>query len=172
MFRIVGALLIMIGCSGLGLAYKEELSEGIKALRVLRNLFEMMMSEISYRRSTLPECCRQVAGNMEEPYRSSLFALYESVGVKKEVDFSSGWHREMSKCMISIPLTTKEKEMVLGFVSSEGLSDVQMQIRAIEQYRDMIDGNIKKRESEFSKQGRMMTGLGVMSGLLLIVILL
>jgi len=169
---MVGAILILAGCSGLGMVYKTELYEGLRHLRVLREMFEMMMSEISYRRSTLPECCRQIGKNMEEPYKSSLHRVYELSGLQNEMDFCTCWRQELNICLEKIPISSKEKEMVLGFVTNEGLSDYQMQLRSIEQYRDMIDSNIKKREAEVQKQGKMMTGLGIMSGLLLIVILL
>lgn len=172
MLRMLGGILIITGCSGLGLGYRRELWEGLKHLRKLRELFEMLMSEISYHKSTLPEACLRTALHMEEPYREKLIKLHELSNACGEVDFAAAWKQEMGECVAPLPLSAKEKELVLGFVSTEGLSDYHMQIRMIEQYRDMLEDNIKRREAEIQKQGRMAMGLGVMSGLLLVVIFL
>lgn len=172
MLRIIGGILVIGGCSGLGIRYRLELGEGLRHLRKLRELLEMLMSEISYHKSTLPEACRQVGLRMEEPYKSRMIKLHELLNGESEMDFQEAWHRQMGECLSDVPISTKEKEMVLGVACNGSLSDYNMQVRTIEQYRDMIDSNIKKREGEIQKQGRMATGLGVMSGLLLVVILL
>ncbi|MBQ7954416.1 MAG: stage III sporulation protein AB [Lachnospiraceae bacterium] len=172
MLRILGGILVLLGCSGLGFWYRWELNEGLKHMRQICKMLEMMMSEVNYHRSTLPECCRQVGKNMEEPYKSSLMKIYELMEGSKEQDFRAGWHQIMGECLKSLPISQKEKEMVLGFASEEGISDYHMQLRTIEQHRDMINSSVKKRECELQKQGRMAAGLGIMCGLLIVVILL
>lgn len=172
MLRIIGGVLVIGGCSGLGLWYRWELGEGLGYLRKLREMLEMIMSEIDYHKSTLPEACRQAGLRMEEPFKSSMVKLHELLNGENEVDFQEAWKLEMGECLMGLPISAKEKEMVLGFAGGGSLSDYHMQIRTIEQYRDMLDSSIKKREAEIQKQGKMATGLGVMSGLLLVIILL
>lgn len=172
MLRLIGIFLVIAGCSGMGLKFKSELGSGLWNMRYLRQLLEMMISEIRYNKSTLPECCRQVGKKMEEPYASTLQNIYELLQEYNGLSFAECWEQEMAKCLVRVPISKKERELVLGFASCGGLTENNMQIRAIEQYRDMIDSAIKKREESLSEQGRMATGLGIMSGLLLIIILL
>lgn len=171
MLRIIGSILVIGGCSGLGMWYRMELVKGIEHLRKLRELLEMLMSEISYHKSTLPEACRQVGIRLGEPYRSRMIKIHGLLNGQSDMDFKTAWRQEMGACLSQMPISVKEKEMVLGFAENGSLSDYQMQIRTIEQYRDMIDNSVKKRETEIQKQGKMATGLGVMGGLLLVVIL-
>ncbi len=172
MLRVLGGLLVIGGCSGLGLWYRFELGEGLRHLLKIRELLELLMSEIDYRKSTLPEACRQVGLRLEEPFQSSLLRIYEQADSRGMEDFGSAWRQEMGSLVDGLPFSGKEKEMVLGFADSGSLSDCRMQIRVIEQYRDMIDSSARMREMQLQKQGRMATGLGIMSGLLLVVILL
>lgn len=172
MFRIAGAVLVVIGCTGLGFRYRQELKEGLRSLYQIRQIMELMISEISYSKATLPECCRQAGLKSEEPYRSALISIYEQITEKSGVSFAGCWQEEMGKCLKGLPVSAAERDMVLGFAECSGLTDNRMQIRAIEQYRDMIDSAIRTREQNVAQQGRMAAGLGVMSGLLLTIILI
>lgn len=171
MLRLVGALLIIGGCSGLGFYYRLQLYEGLKHMRLLRQMLEMIMSEIRYNKSTLPECCRQIGKKTEEPYASALLQIYETVNAKNGQGFAACWQSEMGRCLSELPITKKETDMVLGFATCGGLNDYSMQIRAIEQYRDMLNDGVKRREEALYKQGRAAACLGIMSGLLLVIVL-
>lgn len=172
MLRWLGAVLVVGGCSGLGFWFRGQLAEGLKQLQCLRQMLEMMMSEIRYHRSTLPECCRQVGKKVEEPYGSSLLDIYHSLQASNGSGFSESWLREMGRCLEKIPISDREREYVLGIAQCEGFCDCDMQLRAIEQYRDMLDSSVKSREAQLHQQGRVAAGLGIMSGLLLVIILI
>lgn len=98
--------------------------------------------------------------------------IWEDMKGPAGAGFVENWNTYMGGAIEKAPVTKQEKEMFLGFASCLGLSDNQMQVRAIEQYRDMLASAIKLRETELEKQSRMATGLGIMSGLLLAVILI
>lgn len=172
MLRFLGAVFIIAGSSGIGFTYRHELHSGLKHLRFLRQILEMIISEIRYNKATLPECCRQVGMKSEEPYSSTLLEIYHMLNEERGLSFAECWEQEMGKCLAKLPVSKKEAQLVLGFASCGNMADNNMQIRAIEQYRDMIDSAVKKRESTLAEQGRMAAGLGIMSGLLLAIILL
>ncbi len=172
MLRLIGIILVIAGSSGFGFVCRNELYKGLWHLRYLRQLLEMLISEIRYNKATLPECCRQVGKKMEKPYGEVLLDIYEMLQEENGYSFSVCWENKMSECLAKIPISKKEKELVLGFASCVGLTENSMQIRAIEQYRDMIDSSISTRERTLKEQGRMVAGLGIMCGLLLTIVLL
>lgn len=172
MLKLIGAFMVIFGCSNMGFYYRRELQEGLHHMRVLRQILEMMMSEIRYNKSTLPECCRQAGKNVEEPYDEALVQIYRLMSSQSGYCFSECWQQEMGKCLSGLPISGKERQMALGLASCGSLNDCDMQIRAIEQYRDMIDSAVRKREEALHRQGKMAAGLGIMSGLLLVVILI
>lgn len=170
MLRIIGAGLIMTGCGGIGFYYRKRFYLGLEHLQSMRQILELFMSEIAYGKATLPECCKRVGERVKEPYNRALLKIHISME-KKESSFRDCWHEEMEKCLRRLPVSEREKEIFLSFPDCCGLQDNRMQIRAIEQYRDMLNGAILRREAELEKQGKLAAGLGIMSGLLLVIAL-
>lgn len=171
MLRIVGAVMIIGGCSGIGFFYKKRFQESLWHVRYMQQILERFMSEIRYGKATLPECCKQIGEKAAEPYKTALLDIYEGMDRRDGTGFRERWQEYMAQALSDIPVTKEEKEIFLNFSAGCGLSDNQMQIRAIEQYKDMLATAVKNRENELEKQGRMAAGLGIMSGLLLTVIL-
>lgn len=171
MLRIVGAVLIIGGCSGIGFFYKKRFGVSLWHVRYMQQILERFMSEIRYGKATLPECCRQVGEKACEPYKTALLAIYEGVDSWDGAGFYERWQEYMGQALLEIPVTKEEKEIFLKFSTGCGFTDNQMQIRVIEQYKDMLATAVKNRENDLEKQGKMAAGLGIMSGLLLAVIL-
>lgn len=172
MLRIIGAVCIITGSTGIGFWYRRRFHMALWHLRHMLQIAELFMSEIRYGKSTLPECCRQVGEKAPEPYRSALLAIHEGMAGRDGICFSDKWKEVMETALWEVPVTKEEKEIFLGFSACCGLADNRMQVRALEQYRDMLDSAIKNRERNLEKQSRMAAGLGIMSGLLLAVILI
>ena len=75
--------MIIAGCLGLGLWYKQQFILRLKYIRNLQGILEMMMSEIRYGKTTLPECCRRIGERQPEPFGSTFKEVYEAVMDKK-----------------------------------------------------------------------------------------
>jgi len=133
---------------------------------------ELMMSEIRYSKATLPECVRRISERVEEPYRQALFNTYQSMEENSGAGFGQVFQDEMEKCLKQVPIRKQEKELFLQFASGSGFEDGKMQLRSIEQYNDMLKEIISGQDREIAEKSRLAMGLGAMSGLLLIIILL
>lgn len=172
MMRFLGGVFIIAGCSGIGLWYRGQFYETVRHLRYMQCILELFISEVRYGKATLPECCRQVSEKVSWPYGQALLSVYEEMEKYDGGSFREKWKLHMGQALKKLPLTGPEKDIFLNFCECSGLSDNLMQIRAIEQYRDMLGSAVKNREGNLEKQGRLAAGLGVMGGLLLTVILL
>ncbi|MBO5282227.1 MAG: stage III sporulation protein AB, partial [Lachnospiraceae bacterium] len=73
MLRVLGFSLIGVSCSGLGIWYAWNLRQRLYHLHAINRILELLVSQLQYGKSTLPECCSQLAAQVEEPY-SSAFA--------------------------------------------------------------------------------------------------
>ncbi|MBO5167321.1 MAG: stage III sporulation protein AB [Lachnospiraceae bacterium] len=171
MLRILGAGFILAGCTGIGLFYKQRFHEALWHLRYMEQVLERFISEIRYDKATLPECCKRIGERTKQPYGDALVKIYEAM-LSDEGDFSKNWKSIMGEAVAGLPLAVEEKRPFLEFADSNNMTDNLMQIKVLEQYRDMLDIHIKNREADLEKQGRMASGLGIMAGLLLTVILL
>ena len=172
MLRIIGAICIILGCTGLGLYYRRRFQDALWHLRYMQQILEMFMSEIRYGKATLPECCRQVGTKVENPYKDALLSIHKETEKHNGSSFYEIWQAGMEQALKEVPVTKQEKGIFTEFCSCSKHTDHQMQLRTLEQYRDMLINYIRCREDNLEKQGRLATGLGVMSGLLIAVILI
>ena len=169
--RLVGAIMILGGCTGLGLWYRNQLTGRIRALRMLTAILEMLMSEIRYGKSTLPECCRKLTMHVEEPYRSALENVSHEYEDTSGASFQEIFVRQMAQAMETLPLKREDGDCFLAPFQNQGFQDAQMQLRSLEQSLLQLDDIIRVQNEERREKCRMAVGLGVMSGLLLIIIM-
>lgn len=170
--RLVGALLILVGCTGLGLWYKEQFLGRLRALRTLTAILEMLMSEIRYGKATLSECCREVAARVEEPYKSVLMGVYQECNNATSASFGEIFVEMMERCFAQLPLKREDREIFLSPFKGQGFQDGQMQIKSLEQSLYRLNDMIRIQNEEQREKCRMSVGLGVMSGLLLVIVMM
>ena len=86
--------------------------------------------------------------------------------------FGQVFRETMEECLKGLPLTGEDKLNFLTLFSDNGFEDEGMQIRSIEQSKELLQQTIGRLEKENAEKCRMAVGLGAMSGLLLVIILL
>lgn len=172
MLRVMGSIMVMAGCLGLGVWYRCQLKERLYHLRCMGNILEMMMSEVRYSKASLPECCLKLSSRLDEPYRSAFADVCHYMEENTGEGFAQVFRSRMEECLGSVNVGGEEKDIFLQFASLSGYEDGHMQLSAMEQYRELLDDLTKRLESEIREKSRMALGLGVMGGLLLVIILL
>lgn len=172
MLRMTGCVMVTLGCLGLGLWYRQQFLQRLHHIRVLSQILEMMMSEVSYNKATLPECCLHLSKRLESPYRQAFEEVHGKMLENTGEGFGQVFHDRMKSCLEEVPLQKEEKELFLQFSRSCGFEDGKMQLRSMEQYNDRLKSLIHRLEQETAEKCRMALGLGAMSGLLLVIILL
>lgn len=172
MLQIIGAICIVAGCSGIGFYYRMRFREALWHLRYMKQILEMFMSEIRFDKATLPECCRRIGAVSKAPYGEALTLVFEAMQEDAGTSFYEKWKENMDKALSELPLETEERRIFSELAENSGIADNLMQLKVLEQRRDLLDVSIKNREENLDKQCRMASGLGVMSGLLLAVLLI
>lgn len=170
--RLSGAILIVAGCTGIGFWHRLRYREALFQLRYMCRLLEQFQSEVRYGKATLPECCKRLGERADPPYGEALCAVYRETEQHTGKSFYEVWYKELGQAVAGLPLTQEEKSFFLEFPKSMGLSDHCLQLRTIEQYRELLQSAVRAREEKMEQQGRLAAGLGIMSGLLLTVLLL
>lgn len=169
---MAGTVMIVGGCLGLGLWYRQRMILSVQVLKDLGQILEMLKSEIRYGKATLPECCRHISAHMKEPYKSSFmevfYRMHENTGEKFEVIFGE----VLGSCFSKLPIEETDKEQFLQFVSPNSFTEEKMQLCAIEKSEESLRRRADELEKENTQKCRMAVGLGAMSGLLLVIILL
>lgn len=169
--RFLGGIMILTGCTGLGFWYREQLEGRMRALRSLIMLLEVFISEIRYGRSALPECCKAVASKVEEPYRSGLLEVCEQFADNRENRFGEIFVYKMDKVLQLLPLKKSDKECFFSSFLAYGFWDGQMQIKNLEYSRGHLADVLQTQKQLQQEKSRLAVGLGVMSGLLLVIVM-
>lgn len=130
------------------------------------------MSEIQYGKVTLPECCKNVAERQQEPFRTTLLGIHDTMQENTGERFSKVFCHHMDICLKNQPLTKEDREAFLAFAKGESFGDGRMQLRMIERSRELLLLTVEKLEKENAEKCRLAVGLGAMSGLLLVIILI
>ena len=171
MLKGLGAIIVFSGCLGLGFWYREQFSGRIRALRTLGNILELLSSQVRYGRATLPECCRHVAAQLDASFDQAFRNVERKMQENTGISFATVLREQMEGPLKELPLTEEDREIFLRFASETGYLDGQMQLRAMEQSRELISGTVERLEKENAEKSRMAVGLGAMGGLLLILVL-
>ena len=132
----------------------------------------LLQSEIRYGKATLPECCGQISAHMKEPYRSCLAGIFDKMQENTGERFEAVFVKQVEACLKEEPVTREDRELFFGFLTSVSFSDGKLQQGTIEQVREQLGDRIRGLETENAEKSRMAVGLGAMSGLFLVIVLL
>lgn len=171
MIRLLGSGMILTGCFGIGLWYRAQFNGRIRAIRTLGAILDLLCSEVRYGRSTLPECCSRAAGNFPQPFGGALERTGQSMRDNTGLSFGEIFQREFEEALSELPLRGEDKDAFLQFTRQACHADGQMQLRVMEQSRELLGRKERELEDENAGKCRMAVGLGAMSGMLLILIL-
>lgn len=141
-------------------------------MRNLQRIQELLVSEIRYGKATLPECCSHIAERVSEPYKSGFVHIYERMRDNRGEMFGQVFQEVMGECLKGLPLTEEDTKQFLSLFSDNGFEDEEMQIRSIEQSKELLQQTSGRLEKENAEKCRMAVGLGAMGGLLIVIILL
>ena len=166
----IGFGCVFCGCSGLGLWYSVQMKQKIWHLKQMVRILEMVISEIEYGRSTLPECCKTICERAETPYDQIFDQIYKTSYQKTGINFGELCARLLENGLSEISI--EEKEVFIRCFSEVGFMDEWIQKRSLERGRDELLHKIDAEEVDLKKRSRMAVSLGTMCGVLLVLILL
>ena len=173
MIRLAGFSMIGLSCSGLGIWYAWQLKQRLEHLHAMNRIIELLVSLLQYGKSTLPECCRQLAAQTEEPYHGAFTKVYQKLAENKGSSFSEIYAEIMGKALKGIgALKEQDRQLFLQCVLQQGCGDTETGIRLIRRQQELLIERITRLEAENREKSRMAVGLGTLGGILLIIILL
>ncbi len=172
MLKLIGAVLIIAGTVGLGFSCRQDLKDRLYHTKSIHTIMDLLESEISYSKASLPEACRMISRRMDEPYATGLYKVWELMNSNQGLAFSFVWKQEMGKCMSNISIDNSEKESFLNFVDSTGYADNQMQLKMLEKCKNVLKQAINRQEEKMENKSKVVMSIGIIGGLFLTIVLL
>ena len=159
--KLIGAVLIVIGCGGFGFtitgAYKREEF----MLRQLLGVLDFMQCELQYRLTPLPDLCRQAATTRKGAVGIFFLCLGDELESQILPDVSSCVCTALKRCG-TLPRKTVNALNLLG--QTLGRFDLEGQIRAIESVRQYCRSELDAMACNRENRLRSYQTLGLCAG--------
>ena len=154
MLRLAGALAMILGCAGFGWCICRDMESRIRQLGMLARAFDMLESEVSYSRATLPEGLERVGRKLGGGLGNCLAGIGTGVrrgqGNGPGMTFDAVWTEKIPVWLRETCLDRREKELLISFPEYTGYADGKMQAQNLERFgREM-----RKAEEEAANAGK------------------
>lgn len=168
-FRLIGALVLCLGASGLGFSAAGSVRANVKTLQQLKLALEMMRCEISYTLTPASRICRIIQNSSRGDVKTlfeQLEAIYTS-GVAKDGMWAEGLvHRTLHN--VPAEVADAITELLCGF----GQFGANEQLRLIDLNAAKVDAALARMEAEKKQRCRCYETLGICTGLAIAVLVL
>ena len=167
--RLIGAILIVCGCGGIGFSMAWSHRKEEKELQQLLSALDYMQCELQYRLTPLPDMCRQTAAHANGCVRD----LFTTLAVELEDQLSP----DVMRCMQSaIAKTTQLSDRTATVVSNLGKTlgrfDLEGQLMGLENARQDCRRTLERLSVNRDNRLRSYQTLGLCAGAALAILFL
>lgn len=169
--RIIGLLLVWIGCIGIGNSMVRNLRKRVQSLSDIRKKITLLRGDVGYAGATLPEAVERIT-RMSEEKEGFFVSLKEYLKQEDGVAFSEKWRQAVEASGSLLALNKEDKNELVRLGQFLGQQDRETQLRQLDWYLKQNEENlaeIRKGEKEKAHLYRMLSFLG---GAFLCIILL
>lgn len=132
MFKIVGSLMVFIGCLSWGFLYADKFRKRSKELTELERCINELQNEVTYTYTPIPEILYKISRKSIEP----IGAIFENISTKlrhhKVDSVYEAFYETFKSQKDSININEEDINIMLDLSKSLGQSDVEGQKRIIE----------------------------------------
>lgn len=167
--KLIGAVLIIAGCGGVGFSMAAAHRREESAQRELVRVLEHMCCELQYHLLPLPELCRRGAAESNGPVRRVLEALTEELESQIAPDAAACMTAALAKVQ-NLPEGLRKHMKDLGV--SLGCFDLEGQLKGLEAARSACESAIAALSENREQRLRGYQTLGLCAGCALAILFL
>lgn len=168
-YKWLGAILIILSCSGYGFSIAARKRYEEKLLNQLTEILQFMESDLQYRLTPLPELCRMAAGETKGILQTVLINLYRELSWQKLPDAGSCMYAALQRSG-ELPVTVRRLLVQLGHTL--GRFDLPGQLQGIQSVRNRCHDSLRNIVEHRDERLRSYQTLGVCGGAALAIILI
>lgn len=170
--KIIGAIFVLFASGGIGFLYARELMRRNKEIEELCQLLKMILGDIRYMRSTLPEAIAKAKKRHGGSYRLFLCEVEEGLQEANGVTFSQIWDMSVKRGLCTGALNEEDKQKMIRFGEAISSADRETIILYFEQYIDELQQINQELQRTVKDKVKLYRSLGVLSGIFLVVLFL
>lgn len=168
-YKWIGAVLVIVGCSGFGFSMAASHRREERILRQILHVLQYMECELQYRLTSLPELCSGAGMETRGILRDVFMNLAAELDRQISPDVSSCMSAVLKNCR-EIPGRTRSILFALG--RSLGRFDLPGQLRGLEAVRSACQLELNELEKNRDVRLRSYQTLGLCAGAALVILFL
>lgn len=171
MFKIIGAVLIVMATTLIGFEISKRLSERPKQLRLFKSALQSLEAEIMYGHTPLHEASRKLSLQMPKPL-STFFEEFSNQLTSIETTVKDAWQNSLQHIWKETALKQSEYEILLQLGENLGKHDRYTEQKQIILTLTHLEREEKEAHEKQNRYEKMAKSLGVLSGLLIVILLM
>lgn len=171
MLKIIGALLVIMACSGMGFYEGMELTKHEDVMKQIRQMVLLLKGEIRYGNSSLFDVFDSVAGKIEEMPGELLRRMAAEMRKADRRAFFEIFEQCVEEEKLCGRMTEKERSRFLEFGKGLGGFDRETQLAQMDLYLVELDRSLRELHEEVEEKKKLYRNLGVLGGFFLALML-
>ena len=168
MLKLIGAVMIFGSCAALGLSARQNLRRRVTAADAMLLALSLIGSEISCRRTPLPEIIGELAENQNPTIRLVFSGLREQNGLS----LSYLWRANLRDNRAEAGLGAVECDILCEAANYLGRYDAAEQVAGLEQVGRRLSAARAAADEELRGKGNLYRTCGIALGILVILVLI
>ena len=168
-FRIIGALLIILCCGGFGFALASNYKKEEQILRQFTNILDYISCELQYRLTPLPQLCRQAALECTGALNRSFMSFADELDMQLSADVELCMKAALAR---QEDFSPNINELMLLLGHSLGRFDIEGQLKELDYVRQECRNKIKTLVEHKDSRLRTYQTLGLCAGAALTILLI
>ena len=167
-FRYIFLLSILTSCTSVGFLLSKRYSDRVRELNYLLNLINILQNKIKFTKKPLPELLEEVS-NINTNGKISKIFLTTSKKLKTQKS-EQAWSEAILEQRFFLNLTDEDISLIEPLGNMLGKTDIEGQMSEINQFKSILETQIKKAQQERNKNEKMYKSLGTIFGLAIAII--
>ncbi|MFG6121336.1 MULTISPECIES: stage III sporulation protein SpoIIIAB [Thalassobacillus] len=167
----IGALLLLAATTWVGFEVARKFKQRPRQIKQWKHALQILESEMVYGQTPLLEACSYLSKQLQEPI-SWFFREVASTKHKGGVDFSQVWTEELDRHWVYTSLGENEKEILKQFGQTLGQQDLIHQRKQVQLALSHLDRELEEALSIYHQYNKTVKGLGFLTGLLIVLLLI
>lgn len=172
MIKIIGAFLVIVSSTGIGLYFSMMMKGRVKDLKALKKEIYLLRGDISYGATPLPEAIGMLARRSKDHFQPFFQALSVELEKLDGLTFAEIWDKCMLTSLGDTFLNDVDKELLKKLGDTLGYMDKEMQIKSIDLYAEQLELELTEAIQSEKEKTRLYNMLGVLCGIFITVVLI
>lgn len=170
--KLVGSACIMAAAVIYGEHKSRALDLRVKQLQLFERSLRLLVAEITYARSVLPQAFRTVGRRIEAPVGRIYLKAADFITAKWENTPGDAWLEAVKVCFSQTSLASSDKEIVESLAISLGVSQQEGQLKQVHLTSRHLSIALEEAEEERGRYGKLWRYLGLVGGAALVILLM